>query len=202
MKKNKIDLRLIIGFILSHVLFFFTFDHHLVFWYMLAGTMLLLISYSIVMENVDDEVPLETYLIYGSISGLLLFVLFSFGNYLFELFRIPIQDDISRLNERYSPTFFWHFLSLMLITVPGAEIFWRGFILKRLLNYFSAWGSIFISSLMYASVTLYTGEWLIFLTLFFSAILWGLLYVWKRSIPLVIVSHLVFDLFIFILYPF
>jgi uncharacterized protein len=200
-KSSNFDLRFIIGFLLAHSLLFFTFDDQNVFWYMLTASMLILISYSILMEEVDDAVPLPVYLTLGFVSGLLLFVLFYIGNHLFFLLNIPVQDNISRLYDQFSPTLFWHFLSLMLIAVPGEEIFWRGFVQKRLIKFIGIWRSIVISSLMYASVNLYSGEWLLVFATFIAGLVWGSLYAWKRSIPLVIVSHLVFDLFIFILNP-
>jgi uncharacterized protein len=202
MKKSKVDSRLLIGFFIAHILIFFTFTDQKVFWYMFTATMLILISYSIIKEDVDDAVPLPIYLTYGLVSGLVLFGLFWIGDFLFEKLHIPVQKDISRLYKLFSPTLFWHYLSLMLIAVPGEEIFWRGFIQKRLLHHYGFWGSVIISSLMYASVNLYTGEWILVLATFISGLFWGTLYVWKRSIPLVIVSHLIFDLFIFILFPF
>jgi membrane protease YdiL (CAAX protease family) len=201
MKKRELDIQILIGFFMAHILLFFTYSDQKVFWYMFTATMLILISYSIIKEHIDDVAPLSIYLTYGLISGLLLFGLFWLGNLIFELLHISVQTDISRLYKLFSPTLFWHYLSLMLIAVPGEEIFWRGFIQKRLLHYFGFKGSVFISSLMYASVNLYTGEWILIFATFIAGLFWGTLYVWKRSIPLVIVSHLVFDLFIFILLP-
>jgi uncharacterized protein len=201
MIKSKLDSRILIGFLMAHFLLFFTFSDQKVFWYMFTATMLLLISYSIIKEDVDDAVALSIYLTYGVISGLVLYLLFWTGDFLFNLLQIPIQADISRLYKLFSPTLFWHYLSLMLIAVPGEEIFWRGFIQKRLLHYMGQRWSVIVSSLMYASVSLYSGEWILVLAAVISGLFWGSLYIWKRSIPLVIVSHLVFDLFIFILFP-
>lgn len=201
MRIRKLDFQILTGFTLAHILLFFTFYDQRVFWYMFTATMLILISYSIMKEHIDDVVPLSIYLTYGLISGLLLFGLFWLGNLLFEFLHIPIQKDISRLYKLFSPTLFWHYLTLMLIAVPGEEIFWRGFIQKRLFHYMGYGGSVIITSLMYASVNLYTGEWILVFATFISGLFWGTLYIWKRSIPLVIVSHLVFDLFIFILFP-
>jgi uncharacterized protein len=201
MIKRKLDSRIVIGFLLAHILLFFTYYDQKVFWYMFTATMLLLISYSIIKEDVDDAVALSIYLPVGAISGLVLFGLFWLGDFLLNLLHIPVQADISRLYKLYSPTLFWHYLALMLIAVPGEEIFWRGFIQKRLLHYKGQGWSVFISSCLYASVSLYSGEWILVLAAFISGLFWGTLYIWKRSIPLVIVSHLVFDLFIFILFP-
>lgn len=198
---SKIDSRILIGFFMAHILLYFTYSDQKVFWYMFTATMLILISYSIITEEVDDAVPLPTYLTVGLVSGLVLFGLFWLGDLLLEILKIPVQKDISRLYKLFSPSLFWHYLSLMLIAVPGEEIFWRGFIQKRLLHNKGYWWSVIISSLMYASVSLYSGEWILVLAAFISGLFWGTLYVWKRSIPLVIVSHLVFDLFIFILFP-
>lgn len=201
MKISKFDYRFLFGFLLAHVLFFYTYEVHSVFWYMFTASMLILISYSIVHEEIEDNVSLPFYLSYGLISGLFLFGLFTLGSYAFEIFKIPVQGDISRLYKLFSPTLFWHYLTLMLIAVPGEEIFWRGFIHKRLLRYLGLRGSIIVSSVMYASVNIYVGEWILVLASFISGLIWGSLYSWKRSMPLVIVSHLVFDLFIFILFP-
>ncbi|WP_442599292.1 CPBP family intramembrane glutamic endopeptidase [Neobacillus sp. D3-1R] len=200
MKKSMLDIRLVIGFLLAHLLFFFISKHHQVFWYMFTASMLILISYSIIKEEVDDAVSIRGYLTYGMISGFLLFVLFFLGNQVLNLIKIPVQDQIVRLYDLFSPTLFWHFISLLLIAVPGEEIFWRGFIQKRLLQT-GFWSSILISSFMNASINIYTGEWILVFAALLSGIFWGFLYAWKRSLPLVIVSHLIFDLFIFFIFP-
>jgi uncharacterized protein len=200
-EKSLINYRFLIGFLLAHILLYFSYDDQKVFWYIFTASMLILISYAIIKEEIDDEVPLPVYLTYGTISGLLLFGFFYIGDILFEVLNIPVQDDIARLYELFSPTLFWHYLSLMLIAVPGEEIFWRGFIQKNLLKNTGIWGSTIISALMYASINIYTGEWILVLATLIGGLLWGYLYAWKRSIPLVIVSHLIFDLLLFILFP-
>ncbi|MFD2443315.1 CPBP family intramembrane glutamic endopeptidase [Bacillus sp. CGMCC 1.16607] len=201
MKIGLFDFRFLLGLILAHVLFFFTFNEPKVFWYIFTASMLLLISFSISQEEIDDKVPLHIYLIIGVLSGFLLFGIFSMGEFLLKLWKINVDVQISKLYRVFSPTLFWHYLSLMLIAVPGEEIFWRGFILKKLLTKIGFWKSIILSSVIYASVNIYTGEWILVLATFIAGLFWGYLYAWKRSIPLVIVSHLVFDLFIFILFP-
>jgi membrane protease YdiL (CAAX protease family) len=87
------------------------------------------------------------------------------------------------------------------VAAPGEELFWRGFVQKRLLHYFGPYMSIFIGALLYASVHIYSGTLILMLAAFFSGLMWGALYLWKRSMPLVIVSHIVFDIMIFIILP-
>jgi uncharacterized protein len=201
MKKSILDYRFYLGYLLAHILLYFTYNDDKVFWYMFTSSMLILISFSIVKDEVDDAVPISVYFTFGILSGLLLYGLFIIGDFLFSLINFSIQDDVDKLYKLFSPTMFWHYLSLMLIAIPGEEIFWRGFILKKLLKNNRLWSSIVISSFMYASVNIYIGEWILVLATFIAGMMWGYLYTWKRSIPLVIVSHLVFDLFLFILFP-
>ncbi|MHC0038633.1 lysostaphin resistance A-like protein [Pseudoneobacillus sp. C159] len=201
MKKIRPDLRLILGLMLAHILLYITYQDYKVFWYMYTASMLILISYSIIKEELDDRMSIPFYLTYGVLSGLFLFIIIKMALYGFNHLEIPIQGDIKKLYKLYSPSLFWQYLTLMLIVVPGEEIFWRGFVLKRLLNAIGKWQSILLSSLLYASINIYLGDWYLILGTFFAGLFWGWLFLWKRSIPLVIVSHLIFNLFIFILFP-
>ncbi|MDE3838324.1 CPBP family intramembrane metalloprotease [Bacillus methanolicus] len=202
MKKCASDLTLIIGIILAHLLLFFTFEDKSVFWYMLTASMLLLISYAIVKEKVDDQASFINYLSYGIGSGLVLFAVFLAGNGLIDGLHLPFKNDISKLYHRYSPSEIWHYIVLILVIIPGEEIFWRGFVQKRISKHVNRTLSIVIAALLYASVNIYSEFMILPFAAFISGIFWGCLYAWKKSIPLVIVSHLVFDLFLFVFMPF
>lgn len=201
MKKCASDFTLIIGIILAHLLLFFTFEDKSVFWYMLTASMLLLISYAIVKENVDDQVSFIKYLFYGISSGLLLFSVFLAGNGLIDGFHLPFQNDISILYNRFAPSEIWHYIVLILVIIPGEEIFWRGFVQKRISRHLNRTVSIVIAALLYSSVNIYSDFMILPFGAFISGIFWGCLYAWKKSISLVIVSHLVFDLFLFVIMP-
>ncbi|MEH7748308.1 CPBP family glutamic-type intramembrane protease, partial [Neobacillus drentensis] len=60
---------------------------------------------------------------------------------------------------------------------------------------------ILAASILYASVNIYAGSFLLVLAAFISGLAWGYLYLWKKSMPLVIVSHIIFDLMMFIILP-
>ncbi|WAA13212.1 CPBP family intramembrane glutamic endopeptidase [Fervidibacillus halotolerans] len=202
MKKVQLDWKIIIGIIIAHILLFFTFDQSKVFWYILTGTTLFLISYTIMNEDLDDQLSVLSYLFFGFISGLFLYSLFWAGNSLFDLLNwSSLQNQVVSLYEKFSPDSIWHYIVLVLVIIPGEEIFWRGFILKRLSKYMANWTSILLSSVLYASVYIYSGYFVLVLAAVISGLIWGLLYVWKRSIPLVIISHLTFDLLLFVFLP-
>ncbi|HEY2420317.1 MAG TPA: CPBP family intramembrane glutamic endopeptidase [Neobacillus sp.] len=201
MKKRFLDFRLISGFILAHLLLFFSFYDKSIFWFIFSGSVLILIAYTMFQGDVDDKVSFVEYILIGAISGYLLYLLFWLGRQAIGYFHLPFDQSIKNLYRWYAPSLFWQYLALILIASPGEELFWRGFIQKRLLKYIGSVGSILVASLLYASVHIYSGSFLLVFSAFFSGLVWGALYFWKKSMPLVIVSHIVFDIMIFIIMP-
>ncbi|MCM3572993.1 CPBP family intramembrane metalloprotease [Mesobacillus subterraneus] len=201
MKNWMADRRLIIGVLIAHLLMFFTFEDKNVFWYIFTASMLVLISYSIIHEEIEDNTSTLSYLTLGIATGLGLFGLFWLGSFLIELLNLPFANQITRLYSRFSPDLIWHYLVLVLILAPGEEIFWRGFIQKRLSKYINVKMSIILSVILYASVHFYSGEFILVLAAIIAGLAWSILYAWKRSMPLVIVSHIVFDLLLFVFLP-
>ena len=181
---------------------YFTFQDKAVFWYIFSATLLFLISYSILNEELDDNESFIKYITYGVISGIILFGVFWIGHSIIEMLNLPFTKQISRLYGRFSPSQLWHYIVLILIIVPGEEIFWRGFVQKRILKFMNAPVGIILSAILYTSVHFYSSQWILAFAAFVAGLFWGFLYRWKKSMPLVIVSHLTFDLFLFVLLPF
>jgi uncharacterized protein len=201
MKNSFLDVRLITGFVIAHALMYFTFHDRAIFWYIFTGSLLILITYAMFQEAVEDEASFFKYISLGTISGLILYLLFWLGVQAFDLLNLPFEKSIKKLYRWYAPALFWQYLALILVAAPGEELFWRGFVQKRLLRYFSPFKSILIAALLYASVHIYSGTLILMLAAFLSGLMWGALYLWKKSMPLVIVSHIVFDIMIFIILP-
>jgi len=201
MLQKQMDVRMIFGLLLAHVLLFITFQEKSVFWYIFTASMLFLITYSILQEEMEDQQPFRIYITYGVISGVSLFGLFYLGNILIHMIDLPLNGSVAKLYKQMSPTQIWQYIVLFLIIIPGEEIFWRGFILKRLLGRIKILPSILLSTLLYTSVNIYSGSSHLILASIVAGLVWSSLYIWKKSIPLLIVSHLVFDLFLLVLFP-
>jgi uncharacterized protein len=200
-KKVKVDYRLIIGFVIAHILMYLTFQDKKIFWYMFTATMLILISYAILNEKAEQPTSNVQNSLYGIFSGILLFIVFWLGDAIIELFHLPFEKEIFNLYKTFAPVNLWHYIVLLFIIVPGEEIFWRGYIQKRI-SY--KWGpalSIVIATVLYASIQVYSGYVIHIIAALFAGIFWGALYSWKKSMPLNIISHFIFDLCIFILFP-
>ena len=190
-------LKLFIGVIIAHLLINFTYKDEDVFWYMFTASSLILISYAIVNSRVKDKLSPVLFLIYGIASGLLLFGLFYLGYMVLEVIGASTARDVSKLFRDYAPNNIWQYLALILFVVPGEEIFWRGYVFSKLKKHSDLIYSILASSLLYASVQIYADAWIIVAAAIVAGVFWNILYHWKKSMPLVIVSHLTFDLLLF-----
>jgi membrane protease YdiL (CAAX protease family) len=201
MKKCFQDPRLFIGLIVAHILLYFSFHDKAIFWYIFSGSVLVLIAYAMFQEEVDDEVSFIQYVFVGAIAGFFIYFIFWLGVRAIDILHLPFNTSIKNLYKWFAPSLFWQYLALVLVAAPGEELFWRGFIQKRVMNYYNPFIGISAASILYASVHIYSGSFLLVLAAFISGCIWGNLYFWKRSMPLVIVSHIVFDLMIFIILP-
>ncbi len=202
MKKCTTNIWLIGSIFLAHLLMFITFENkHDVFWYLYTATMLFLISYSIVNEKIDDELATKHFMIFGIISGLILYIIFVIGNWLLTILPGSLDADVTKLYRYFSPTLIWHYLVLIFILVPGEEIFWRGYVQKKLRACTNGWKAIIIASILNASVFYYANNTALMLAAFVGSIFWGFLYEWKKSIPLLIISHLIFILLLAVFIP-
>ncbi|MFK9092222.1 CPBP family intramembrane glutamic endopeptidase [Bacillus salipaludis] len=202
MKPNILNIRLIASLIIAHALVFFSFHDKTIFWYIFTGSVLVLIAFAMFQGDVDDEASFIQYIFLGVLNGLLLYFVFWLGFQAIQVLHLPFENAIKKLYRWYAPHVFWQYIALVLVAAPGEELFWRGFIQKTLLKHLSPIRSILSTSLLYASVHIYSGSFLLVFAAFFSGFVWGFLYFWKKSMPLVIVSHIIFDIMIFIFLPF
>lgn len=201
MKTVMADRRLILGYLLAHALIFFTFQDRNVFWYIFTAAMLILISYSIVHEELEDRASTRSFFTLGILTGIALYGVFWAATTVIYGQNLPLGEQITSLYKHFSPEIAWHYIVLILIIAPGEEIFWRGFIQKRLIRLTDKKTSIIFSTILYASVQFYSGEFILVLAAIAAGLAWSCLYAWKRSIPLVVISHIVFDLLMFVFFP-
>ncbi|CAM4049499.1 CPBP family intramembrane glutamic endopeptidase [Lederbergia lenta] len=201
MKKSFTDYKLIGGILLAYILIYVSFDNNGVFWYLYTATMLFLISIAILSEKMEDEASSQKYFIFGLLSGISLYILFFAGDWLFSLLPGSFDKQITKVYSLFSFKWIWHYLVLFFIIIPGEEIFWRGFVQKRLTRYMDIKVAILIAATLNAAAYILSGFTILIIAAFISGIVWGSLYVWKRSMPLIIISHLIFDLLLLIIWP-
>jgi membrane protease YdiL (CAAX protease family) len=195
------DWRLIASIAAAYVLLFVTFSDQHIFWYIYTAANLFFISISIISEPIDDQQKTNSFMLYGILSGAVLYALFAAGFWLMSVLPLSASTHVSAIYAMFNPQFIWHYIVLVLIFIPGEELFWRGFVQKRLSHYMNEWTAVLIAAALYASVFMYSGQWIWMMAAFFAGLFWGVLYIWKKSIPMLIISHLIFDLLLIVFLP-
>lgn len=83
----------------------------------------------------------------------------------------------------------------------GEEVFWRGFIQRRLWSRWNGAAAFAVTTIIYAAVHLPTGNPVLILAAFVCSLFWGGIFLYTGSLVPLIVSHMLWDPFIFILFP-
>ncbi|MGA3108467.1 MAG: type II CAAX endopeptidase family protein, partial [Candidatus Bathyarchaeia archaeon] len=173
------------------------------FWAMLASaTFILLIIAVLVSREKLALHPSILLILYGIVTAVLLYGLFYFG---FELTKSnPIfSQGISQVYGLRSNESRWLIAMLLIFPIgPGEELYWRGLIQRTFAEKKGSNAGLVIASLAYALVHLPTLNPPLILTALIGGLVWGSLYKFTKSLVPGIVSHVLWDLMIFVLLPF
>ncbi len=139
---------------------------------------------------------------FGVLSALFLYMVFYTGNIvsrqIFSFAKSGIEN-VYAFKSGVSP--FRIAVLMVLLIGPGEELFWRGFLQRRLQMEQGRWRGFIIATSIYTLVHLASGNAMLILAAGLCGLFWGFLYVQKGSILLNIVSHTVWDVAIFLVFP-
>lgn len=90
---------------------------------------------------------------------------------------------------------------LALIVGPAEEIFWRGLVQSALMRRFGRWRGAALAALAYAGVHVTTGNFTLFGAAGVAGAHWCLLYAARVPLGTLIVSHVAWDIWIFLVQP-
>ena len=195
--KNKTTLLTVI---LAHILLFLSFSGFLSFWPLFTISLSILSVISLCMKTIHFKNNLISPVGLGIISGVALYLIFALGKQFLIVLGLPVLDDLQGLYAAVSPTKYWHYIALTLIIIPGEELFWRGYVQTTFAKKSNVLGVV-IAAVLYASAHIYAGSLMLILAAIVAGIFWGILYAWQKNIVLVIVSHLVFNLLLLVVFP-
>jgi membrane protease YdiL (CAAX protease family) len=91
---------------------------------------------------------------------------------------------------------------LLFVIGPGEELFWRGFFQERTGATTSRTYGFALTALLYTAVHVASGNIMLVLAAAVCGAFWGWLYLRFRSPILNIVSHTLWDLLVFVIFPF
>lgn len=92
-------------------------------------------------------------------------------------------------------------LSLLLLFVigPAEEIFWRGYIQRKLGGTFMAFA---LTTIIYALVHLFSLNFMLIMAALVCGVAWGGLYwLWPNRFPAILISHALWDAAVFVWFP-
>lgn len=198
-----------IGFFLASVFWFLMFSpwtaSHFNFWVVMviATGSLTLLSLISDRKNLNATYYFSPkWFLIGVLAAIGLYLLFFVGNIISEILFDFTKTQVTNIYstkeqaEKYiigALLFFW--------IGPAEEIFWRGFAQKYLSEKYGDWKGFFITLVIYAFVHIWAFNFMLFMAALIAGAFWGLIYMKYKNIWPGIISHALWDLFIFVIIP-
>lgn len=181
------------------------------FWVMMSISTSLLAAVSFAFRRpliLREELSMKLILL-GILAAALLYAVFWVGNqvliFVSGLLPALIPDQAGNIEAVYAnrgalpPV-----LVGALLFFPigfGEEIFWRGFVQARFSKRWGASAAFALTTLLYAGVHVPTGNPVLILAALTCGMFWGGLYMAHGRLVPVLVSHMIWDPLIFVLFP-
>lgn len=141
-------------------------------------------------------------IVLGALSAAALYGVFHLGGILVRRFLPMGGEDIGAVYalKAGAPAFRIGIL-LLLIIGPGEEIFWRGHLQRTWQNRIGCASALPLAVAVYTAVHIASGNPVLVLAAAVCGLFWGVLYQRSGSVLLVAVSHTLWDLAVFLLFP-
>lgn len=138
----------------------------------------------------------------GVASAVILYFIFRLGNFFSQLLFNFADSQISSIyNIRTQGDILIIGLVLLFITSPGEEIFWRNFLQKWAMEKFGDFPGWLLGSIIYAGVHISSGNFMLTMAALVAGLFWGFIYMYEKNIFPLIISHALWTVGIFILFP-
>lgn len=211
MKSNKIiTVRLWGPIVVAAGLWFVMFSPwtapHINFWYTMTTSAVVLITLATLScrECVTTLRFIPRQIVAGVAIAAVLWAVFWVGDKVSQLmfsFARPEVDMIYGMKTGTDPVVVG--LLLLLIIGPAEELFWRGFVQRSLSARWGADAAFAVTLVLYTVIHVWAFNVMLLLAALVVGGCWGLLYRLRpQALPALIVSHAVWDVCAFVLFPF
>lgn len=143
-----------------------------------------------------------TVVVLGLLSAAFLYAVFFVGHFLSTRilpFAAGQVSGIYSVKGSTSPLVIA--LLLLLVIGPAEEIFWRGFVMRRLCSNFGAVYGWLFAAAVYAGVHLWSFNFMLIAAAAVCGAFWGLVFLFGGRLWVCIISHAVWDVVILLLLP-
>ena len=142
------------------------------------------------------------HILIGVFSAVLLYFVFFAGN-IITGYILPFKNVqvMSVYNNKAGMDLRLISILLVFIIGPGEELYWRGFIQNTLSAKHSSLKGCLLGTALYAGVHILTGNFMLVVAALVCGLFWGFIYEKEKSLVPVIISHVIWDLSVFVLFP-
>ncbi len=139
----------------------------------------------------------------GLASAILLYVLSYAGSLILPRVMVGSLEQVAKIYALKSGQSEWRIgIFLTLIIGPGEELWWRGFLQRHWSLRLRSWPGLFLVAGLYAAVHLTSKNPVLVLAALVCGFVWGYQYLRYKSLLANVVSHILFDLAVFLFLPF
>ena len=139
----------------------------------------------------------------GLLSAFLLYLLFFAGNYLSRKWFNFAGSGIEGVYSFKGNAAGTRIALLMLLVIgPGEELFWRGYLQRKLSIRTGKWAGLIFALILYTGVHILTGNIMLIMAALICGLFWGWMYLKYNSMVINVVSHTVWDIVVFLVLPF
>ncbi len=178
---------------------------HINFWYVMMAAAGTLTGLSLLFGkdwNTTISFDLKDIAL-GAGSAAALWGVFYFGNEISNLlfdFARPQVDSVYAMKDGENPIYLA--LALLFWIGPAEEIFWRGYVQRKLEDTkLGKWGALIVATLIYALVHIWAFNFMLLMAALVCGVFWGLMYTLNRNLTTIVISHAIWDVAVFILFP-
>jgi len=202
--KKKVLLPSLITALLWFIMFSPWTAQYVNFWYSMSCSALVLWFLSIwFSQNFKQQFQINYKDIFiGIASAVLLWIIFFFGDFIskcFFDFAAPQVHSIYEIKNKQNILFIS--FALIFLIGPAEEIFWRGYLQRTLTEKYGKYVAYISTALIYGLVHIWSFNFMLVMAALICGLFWGLLYMYRRNLVTNIISHALWDLAIFILFP-
>lgn len=180
------------------------------FWWWFTADILILLTIIAVLDrsflpSISDDFTKNIIpkIIIGLVSVAFLYFVFYVGNLLSRKL-LPFAGneitDIYLFKGGVSPLRI--VLLLIFIIGPGEELLWRGSLQRLFMQKYGSITGFIITVALYTIVHAGSGNLMLMVSALVCSVFWGLIYLWRGSVLMTIISHTVWDIAVFIVFPF
>jgi membrane protease YdiL (CAAX protease family) len=139
----------------------------------------------------------------GLLSAFLLYIIFFAGNYLSRKWFNFAGSGIENVYKFKGDASGIRIALLMILVIgPGEEIFWRGYLQRKISLKTGKWAGLLLALVLYTGVHVFTGNIMLIMAALICGFFWGWIYLKYNSMLINVISHTVWDIVVFLILPF